>query len=222
MNSMDPPTREPCPESIDFPRKLEAARRGSRSAQQALFQAYYPQVERIVHARLRRALGQRRDCLAARFSTSDVVQDVFHSLLRGLGSFHGATEGEFVAYVVKLIRNRTLDTLRHHRASRRDYRRTQRGPEGAAGVEIATAPDGESEDHAELQRSYRTALELLPESARRLLRARIEGGFGFEELAHELGYPSRYAARRAYFAAQARLIVRMQPTRLAAHDTPRG
>ena len=210
---MDHPKRLHCPDSIDFPRKLAAARRGSRSAQQALFQDYYPQVERIVHAQLRRGLGRRRGCLASRFSTADVVQDVFHSLIRSLGAFTGATQGEFVAYMVKLIRSRTLDTIRHHRASCRDYRRSQGSPENVPSVEIAPALEGESSSSAvdaDLQVSYRAALELLPEPARRLLRARIERGLGFEELAHELGYPSRYAARRAFFSAQARLIVRMK------------
>ena len=214
---MDHATTFYCPDSIDFPRKLDAARRGSRSAQQALFQDYYSRVERIVHAQLRRGLAGGRVCLASRFSTADVVQDVFHGLIRSLGAFHGTSEGEFVAYVVKLIRSRTLDTIRHHRASCRDYRRSQRSHEGVPGVEIAPAPDGESSSsafHADLQGSYRAALELLPESARRLLQARIERGLGFEDLAHELGYPSRYAARRAFFAAQARLIVRMKTARV--------
>jgi RNA polymerase sigma factor (sigma-70 family) len=222
---MDHQTTIPCLDSIDFPRKLDAARRGSRSAQQALFQEYYPRVERIVHAQLRRGLGGRRVYLSSRFSTADVVQDVFHSLIRSLGTFHGATEGEFVAYVVKLVRNRTLDTIRHHRASCRDYRRTQGSPEEAHPIEIAPAPDRESSSGvvaAELQGSYRTALELLPEAARCLLRGRIERGLGFEELAQALGYPSRYAARRAFFAAQARLVVRMQPDGAGAHVTRRG
>jgi len=196
----------------DFASRLEFARRGNRSAQEALFERYYPQVERIVHAQLRRGLGRRRLCLAARFSTADVVQDVFASLLPTLGAFRGSTEGEFVAYVVKLVRSRTLDMIRHHRASCRDYRRSLGSVNELPFGNLACAPAEECSlsPNADLLDRYHAALASFPEPARRLLQARIERGLGFDALARELGYPSRYSARRAFFAAQARLIVRLR------------
>ncbi|HTF87410.1 MAG TPA: sigma-70 family RNA polymerase sigma factor [Planctomycetota bacterium] len=219
---MPDPTTSCSPSAIDFPRKLDAARRGNRSAQEALFERYYSQVERIVHAQLRRGLRGRRLCLASRFSTADVVQDVFHSLLTSLRGFSGASEGEFVAWVVKIIRSRTLDTIRHHGASCRDYRRSLGNvdEDSMAGLAAARATETASSTQADLLGSYTTALESLPEPARRLLRARIEEGLGFEALARELGYPSRYAARRAFFAAQARLIMRLRSAGAALPAAP--
>ena len=43
-----------------------------------------------------------------------------------------------------------------------------------------------------------------------LLRARIEQGAKFQDLADQLGYPSRSAARRAFYSAQARLVIRLR------------
>jgi RNA polymerase sigma-70 factor (ECF subfamily) len=206
-------TNPTLPSANDFPRLLDAARRGSRAAQEALFERYYAQVERVVHAQLRRDLGRRRLCLASRFSTADVVQDVFHSLLPDLGKFRGSTEGEFVAYVVQVIRHRTLDTIRHHRAACRDYRRSLDEVPSSV-LESSPAGGTATASDTDLLETFGATLAAFPEPARRLLRARIERGLGFEALARELGYPSRYAARRAFFAAQARLIARLRPLQL--------
>lgn len=196
--------------AAEFPRRLEAARRGNRAAQSALFERYYSQVERIVHAQLRRKLGKRRLSLSARFSTADVVQDVFQLLLSSLGDFRGTSEAQFVAYVVRIIERRTLDVIRHHGASCRDYRRHQVDA-GLIALNSAAPQDASATQMpSDLLRRYGSALQSLPEQARGLLRGRLERGLGFEVLAHELGYSSRYAARRAFFAAQARLIVRMK------------
>ena len=59
-------------------------------------------------------------------------------------------------------------------------------------------------------------LSSLPQSTQRLLRARFERGLGLEALAQEFGYSSRYAARRAVFAAQARVLVRMRSKGMVA------
>jgi len=42
------------------------------------------------------------------------------------------------------------------------------------------------------------------------LRARLEGLASFRELAEQLGYGSESAARRAFFEAQARLVLRLR------------
>jgi hypothetical protein len=50
------------------------------------------------------------------------------------------------------------------------------------------------------------------------VRARAEDLASFEELAQQLGYGSESSARRAFFAAQARLALRLQSHRDGAGD----
>ena len=199
----------------DFPRLLLAGRRGSRAAQGTLFQRYYAQVERIAHAQLRRAFGGRGTSLSARFSTADVVQDAFLALFSNIHAFAGTSEGEFVNYLATLVRNRALQTVHFHQATRRDWRRHYNSLESFAPDLLAVFPDAslamnDPARHSDFEAQYRSALDSLPTHERQVLRARIEFGLGFTALAEQLGYPSRYAARRAFFAAQARLILRLK------------
>lgn len=193
----------------DFPRLLASARAGQDRARDTLFQTYYPQVERIAHHHLRRSFGGRGTELAARFSTADVVQEVFHSLLKDLRSFEGSTEAEFITYVARIVRSRVIDSLRFHGASCRDYRRqipaVQRSAENV--LDELAAPvvrrGGDFALHLE------AVLASFPLPERLLLKARIEENLGFAEIATRLKYTSRFAARRAFFAAQAKLLVRL-------------
>lgn len=201
------------PSTCDFPRRLNAARRGSRPDQEALFQHYYARIERMSHAQLRQSRGPNGVNFASRFSTADIVQEVFQSLLRNLESFGGTTEGEFVTYVAKVIRCRILDAVRYHGAACRDIRRSRGSSDweelGELNVGPADAPA--AANRIDLKSRFESALGALPEATQHLLRARIERCLGYEALAQELGYSSRYAARRAFFAAQARLVLRLKP-----------
>lgn len=192
--------------AFDFADHLHAARLGARDSQDALCRHFYPRVERIVHAQLRRELGAQRGGIAARFSSSDVVQEVFLRVIAGLSSFHGESEAQFQSYLVAIVRHRILDAVRHHAAARRDYRRNAFDIEGARWMTLDPALSHDS-------RPDLAAAELIPSLAplslaqRRILSARIERNLTFEEIAAELGYTSRYAARRAFFSAQARWLV---------------
>ena len=199
----------------EFPRLLNAGRRGNPAAQATLYRRYFAQVERIAHAQLRRAAGGRGTSLSARFSTADVVQDAFLALFDHLHAFAGSSEGEFVNYLATLVRNRALQAVRFHQATRRDWRRQYNSLESFAPDLLAVLPDAslamnDPARHSEIEALYRSALDSLPAHERQVLRARIEFGLGFTALAEQLGYPSRYAARRAFFAAQARLILRLK------------
>jgi RNA polymerase sigma factor (sigma-70 family) len=73
----------------------------------------------------RRAFGQN-----AHVGGSDIVQDAHHHLVEKLGlDFQGNTEGEFVAWLKKAIRNRAYNTRRDQgrkkRAPRKDKSRKQ-------------------------------------------------------------------------------------------------
>lgn len=173
-----------------FPGNLERARRGDTAALDRLFRRFYPVVQDMVHRKLARDFASTRAWLTARFSTGDVVQEVFRSVLLDLRSFRGTTERDFARYLAMVVRNRILDVVRHHQAARRDGRRTSL---------VSTAlPDireeqgaGELSALSEYAEQLRRALREFPERERLLLRARIEDQETFQNL------PVRQALQRA-------------------------
>ncbi len=189
---------------------LTAARAGDRGAMDELFLRFYPSVRNMVHHSLATDLRRKRPWLAAMFSTGDVVQEVFQSVIRDMEHFDGESEGAFVAYLVTLIKNRLTDAIRFHEAMRRDSRRA---PHAGDSLDDQAA---ESRDPAEIAaaeeqlRRYTRALATLGPRERTLLRERLHGTTTFAELAQQFGYPSEDAARKAFCAAQARLLLSIQ------------
>lgn len=199
-----PPTSSP-----SFLETLTKAQAGDNVALDALFRQFYPQVKRIVHRSLATDLRNSRPWLAARFSTGDVVQEVFHGVLSDIGSFGGTTERAFAGYLTMVVRNRIIDAIRFHEAARRDGRRgapPAREDEHASGEH---EPSGLAENKEERDMLY-AALAEFPEREQLLLRARFEETATFRDLADQLGYSSLSAVRRAYFAAHARLAVQLR------------
>jgi RNA polymerase sigma factor (sigma-70 family) len=187
---------------------LDGAREGDRAALEALFERLYPRVQRMVHGHLARDMRQGRPWLAARFSTGDVVQEVFRSVLADMSAFAGDTEDALIGYLAMVVRNRLIDAIRFHEASRRDGRRS--GSETAAlGTPDAEDGPAAAAATAEEVRRLHDALAEFPERERLLLRARFEDTRSLRELADQLGYSSESAARRAFHAAQARLALRL-------------
>lgn len=194
--------------SAAFLETLERAKQGQRDARNELIEQFYPQVRSIVHRSLATDLRTNRPWLAARFSTGDVVQEVFRSVIDDLHAFEGQTEKAFAGYLSMLVRNRIIDAIRFHEADRRDGRLSAPSPEDDQHESGHELPAGEAERREQRDLLYR-ALEELPERERLLVRARFEESASFKELAEQLGYGSESAARRAYTAAQARLAVRL-------------
>lgn len=198
-------SHEPMP-IPEFEAVLAAARRGDAAATEILFERYYARVQETVHRDLSRDLRRSRPWLTSRFSTGDVVQEVFRSLLTDLSRFEGKTEAAFCGYLAMIIRNRLLDAVRFHEAAQRDGRRSS---EWFVRPDPNTMEKGpvDSAATAESAAYLQTALDSLPERERLLLRARIEQGTQFVVLAERLGYPSKWAARRAFYAAQSKILV---------------
>lgn len=193
-----------------FEADLAAARLGDPQALKALAERFYPTVQRLVHHRLQLDLRTSRPWLTARFSTGDVVQDVFLGVLRDLNAFAGDNEGAFVGYLAMVVRNRIIDAVRFHEADCRDGRRA--GPSadsldlaGASSVDPAReVASAEQVDH------LRQALSGFEPRDQLLLRARLENLATFRELADQLGYGTESGARRAFYAAQARLALALK------------
>lgn len=192
-----------------FQATLEAARQGDGTAVEELFQAFYPRVERMVHLALSRDLRRSRPWLLARFSTGDVVQEVFRGLLRDLTGFRGEGEEAFSGYLAMVVRNRLLDAVRFHEAAQRDGRRTLDAVEESDPAGAENEPLQELATAEELER-FHQVLESFEEREQLLLRGRLEQELGFQELADRLGYSSKFAARRAYYSVQALLVIRLR------------
>lgn len=208
---------EGSPESsaAHFARKLAAARAREPGALDELFDRFYPQIERKVHLALAKDLRLNRPWLSTRISTGDVVQEVFRSVLADLHGFSGATEEAFAGYLASVVRNRLLDVVRYHEADQRDGRRTLARPE----IEEVSPHDGPATDaiSAEERQVYEEVLATFTERERALLRGRIEHGREFKDLTDALGFSSLSATRRAFYAAQAQLVVRIR-----RHDSERS
>lgn len=192
--------------SQPFLELISEARAGSAEALNTLFEAFYPVVQRMVHKSLARDMRGSRPWLAARFSTGDVVQEVFRSVLADLGSFAGTNEGAFVGYLSMVVRNRLVDAIRFHEAERRDGRRTDSATGTWGPSRSLENPAQEASTAEELARMHH-ALAQFPEREGLLLRARFEGVESFKNLGEQLGYGSETATRRAFYAARARLAI---------------
>jgi RNA polymerase sigma factor (sigma-70 family) len=204
--TMDPENPEL---GCSFEHILAAARAGDDRAVDALAARFYPTVQRLVHQKLTHELRANRPWLAARFSTGDVVQEVFQGVLRDLGAFAGPDEDAFVGYLAMVVRNRIVDAIRFHEADRRDVRRGSPPP---TELDLA-APPGDparSVEERELVDRVMATLETFEPRERLLVRARLEDTASFAELTRQLGYGSESAARRAFYAAQAKLTLALK------------
>jgi RNA polymerase sigma factor (sigma-70 family) len=190
-------------------RMLEAARTGDEQALSDLFERFYPRVQGLVHRSLASDLRLNRPWLNSLFSTGDVVQDVFQSVLRDLDGFRGQDEDAFAGYLAIIVRNRLLDSIRFHQAARRDRRRVGSAVEDVDPASSAVGPSTQVTSAEDMAR-FSEALTTFPERERLLLRERLERNEQFQTLANRLGYPSADAARKAFYSAQARLLVRLQ------------
>jgi len=173
----------------------------------------------MVHLSLSRDLRLKRPWLSARFSTGDMVQEVFRSLLRDLSGFEGRTEEAFKGYLAMVIRNRLIDAIRFHEAAQRDGRRTHTADESLQVASAQRSPGTGAQSVEELE-AFHAVLESFPEKERLLLRGRLEQELKFTELAEQLGYPSKWAARRSFYAAQAQLAIRLRQRMSDRTDLP--
>lgn len=200
---------EPAQPDPGFVRLIERAKEGEREALAELFERFYPRVERQVHRALTTDVRNGRPWLGARFSTADIVQDTFHGVLRDIGTFMGVTEAAFAGYLTMVVRNRIIDSVRHHEADRRDGRRGEPSLHPDEHGSDANDPSERAALSDEYD-AYQRALKTLPEREQLLVRARLEGVATLEELTESLGFSSVSTTRRVFLAAKARISVLLE------------
>ncbi|MGE0145331.1 MAG: RNA polymerase sigma factor, partial [Planctomycetota bacterium] len=188
---------------------LRAAADGDSAAREELFHSLQPRVSTLVHSQIQRRLRRSGHPALARLSTGDVVQDVFLEVLRGLERWEGEDDEAFLGLLATLVEHRLLDQIRHHQADRRDVRRHADVGPLTAGVGHDVTPSLAAAGD-EVLRIYREELATFVLRERALLALRLEDGLEFKAVAERLAYPSTDAARKAFHAAQARLLLRLR------------
>lgn len=167
---------------------IERASAGDRVALEALVIAHLPALRAFVRAQAGRQLRELESC-------SDLVQSACREVLEDLSAFEYQGEAAFRRWLYLAAERKVLDRARFHHRARRDARRIQASPSGAAGLldQYATfcTPSQVAIAHEEEAR-IEEALEQLPESYREVLRLRHIVGLSNGEIATELGRTPEY------------------------------
>lgn len=154
-------------DELELLSQLRGAEPGAEAAFDALFRASYEWLVRFAGALVReQAVAE------------EVVQDVFFELWRRRGSI------EFVgspnAYLVRAVRNRALNHLRHVKVAQR------RAAESPLELASSSSASGELEG-AELDAAIRETLASLPPRCNEVFRLSREEGLKYSEIAERLG-----------------------------------
>ncbi|MEO6597887.1 MAG: sigma-70 family RNA polymerase sigma factor [Planctomycetota bacterium] len=189
---------------------LTAAKAGSKQALAELIAHYYPRVATLVHRQIQQRLRPHQHAVLRLLSTGDIVQDVFLEVLRGLDRWDGESEDAFVTLLATLVEHRLVDQIRRSQAARRDVRRIDDAGPQTAGAAAAEPSPGTLAANSEQLAIYREVLATFPDRERTLLTLRLEQSLEFGDLAERLAWPSADAARKAFHAAQARLLMRLR------------
>ncbi len=186
---------------------------GDAAARDELVEAFYPKVRARVHRQLEGDFRQRHRWILPLFSTRDVVQDVFASVVDELETTDFADEDAFIGYLSTIVRNRLLDAVRFHEAHKRDARRDVSGSDTAIARSHADERAATPQLAAQLAEQaalIRDVLTELPTRARALVTMRVVDEETFPSIAAKLGYASAETARQAFVEAQARLLVKLR------------
>jgi RNA polymerase sigma-70 factor (ECF subfamily) len=134
-------------------------------------------------------------CLRRRFSSSDLVQETFLRAGRALAQFRGATEGERINWLQRILANVGIDQVRKETAQQRDVALEQSlhavVSESSARLEAYLASKGslpsEEAMRQELLLRVAAAIERLPTDQRNVVIARELLGGAVADIAAQLG-----------------------------------
>jgi RNA polymerase sigma-70 factor (ECF subfamily) len=185
-------------------RLLAAARAGSREALGEALQTYRAYLLLIAQQELDPELR-------AKGGASDLVQETFVDAQRLIGTFEGATDGPWAAWLRELLLNNLADFVRRYRnTGKRRVSREVDLPVSDSGVKCG----GEAVDEnpspsvramaAEQTAALEHALNRLPDDYREVLSLRYQGDLSFEEIGQRLGR-SANAARKLWLRAVRKL-----------------
>jgi RNA polymerase sigma-70 factor (ECF subfamily) len=186
------------------PALLAAARSGSREALGQLLDSCRGYLLMV-------ARGELDADLQAKEGASDLVQETFLEAQRDFGQFVGASEGELLAWLRRLLLNNVANFTRRYRTTgKRSVERevaldqVANRPLQDALPAAVDSPSGQAVANEEAAALAR-ALDRLPHDLRQVLRLRYEERRPFEEIAVLMGR-SANAVRKLF----ARAVVRVQ------------
>lgn len=174
---------------------IRLAKSGDRLAQERFMERYFTPVRRYAHGRMpARARGV--------IETDDLVQETLLAAFERLPSLEHQRPGGLLSYLFTSVRNRITDEIR--RAERRP------ASEATVGglVDERPSPMEQALDREMWQRVEEALEELSPEN-QALIRARLECGCSYAEIATLCDKPSPDAARMAVVRAIERLVRRL-------------
>jgi len=183
------------PETESTQELLSRYKSGERAALDCLLARYVPSLKRW-------ATGRLPQWARANADTEDLVQETLLQTFTRIDSFEPQGRGALHSYMRTAVMNRIRDEIR--RAGRTPHR-------GELDPELGDAkpsPLEEAIGNEALERYERALARLRPEE-QDVIIARVELGFGNEELATALGKPSADAARKAAQRALVRLAEEM-------------
>jgi RNA polymerase sigma factor (sigma-70 family) len=167
------------------------AKDGDDAAVDALLRRQLPPLTRWARGRLPADARSQ-------FDTCDLIQDAAFRAIGRLGTFEPRHAGSLQAYLRQAVMNRVRDEVRR---ARRRPPPLQLDENQAS---IGTSPL-ETIIQREAQHRYGKALLRLRPGDRRLILARAQLGWSFEDMAQRFGLPSAAAARMATTRATQRL-----------------
>lgn len=161
---------------------LRSLSRRDNAALDAAFAAYYPELKRIAHARL------RGSGLQGSLQTTALVHDSYLRLAAGKARDF-ADRLHFLAYASRTLRSIVVDVVRSERALRRGGDLQVVTLDTAAGEGVEPGVDVEAVNRA------LEDLATLDEGLARLVEMRFFGGLTEAEIAEALGVSVRTVAR---------------------------
>jgi RNA polymerase sigma-70 factor (ECF subfamily) len=166
---------------------LRRFRHGEADAPTQLYLRYAERLQALAARQTSSELGKRLD-------PEDIVQTVFRTFFRRVaeGNYDVPDGEEIWKLLLVIALNKIRDAAVHHRAAKRDVRRTGSGEANELAIQNAAGKDEAA--LAVLRMVVDEVLEGLPESYRRMIEMRIDG-HEVVEISREVGRSKRSVER---------------------------
>ena len=192
----------PNPPSDPFLAELQLARAGDRKALDGLL----TRLEHRFHQDAERRVGE---ILRGRTRVSDVLQDAYVEVVRGIAAFTGHTENEFYVWVTTIIENAARRQHRHLTAKKRKppSSTTELNALARAILRTASSPLSDLQRVEDVELVFR-ALAELRDDHRLIIEQVVSAGRPVGDVAKELGRTEQ-AARMLLSRARAALTIKL-------------
>jgi RNA polymerase sigma-70 factor (ECF subfamily) len=174
-----------------FSQLIAAAREGSSVALGELLESYRSSLIRFARRELSLSLADK--C-----GGSDLVQDTFIESQLKFSDFRGSSSGEFLGWMLNILRHNIVDAHRFYMCERRRVSRETREMRGGPVRDVAgpQKPPVDLASDNERAETIRRAVNSLQETSRQVVLLRFRDGLSFEQIADRLGFVSGEAARK--------------------------